>query len=105
MIKHQNCLTSRPFGMLVSDVAVPLGLGSNAEEDMDVCKCIVPSRHGGTLNGLRTASPLVRLVEGEDRWEDPDHPQGALPKNWGETEINRSVICMVLKVPLMIGVT
>ncbi|GFS90968.1 uncharacterized protein TNCV_2119691 [Trichonephila clavipes] len=65
---------------------------------MDVCKCIVPSRHGGTLNSHRATSPLVRLVEGEERWEVPDHPQGILPKNWGETELNRSVTCMVLKV-------
>ncbi|GFX37641.1 uncharacterized protein TNCV_3201641 [Trichonephila clavipes] len=64
---------------------------------MDVCKCIVPSRHGGTLNSHRATSPLVRLVEREERWEDPDHPQGILPQNWGETELNRSVTCMVLK--------
>ncbi|GFV46420.1 hypothetical protein TNCV_3233091 [Trichonephila clavipes] len=30
---------------------------------MDVCKCTVPSRLGGTLNILRAASPLMRLVE------------------------------------------
>ncbi|GFT79574.1 hypothetical protein TNCV_3177351 [Trichonephila clavipes] len=35
---------------------------------MDVCKCIVPSRHGGTLNCRRAASPLERLVEGKERW-------------------------------------
>ncbi|GFX11827.1 uncharacterized protein TNCV_2996121 [Trichonephila clavipes] len=64
---------------------------------MDVCKCIVPLRHGGTLNSRRDASPLVRFVEGEERWEVPDHPQGDLPQNWGETELNRSVTCMVLK--------
>ncbi|GFW46932.1 hypothetical protein TNCV_2982881 [Trichonephila clavipes] len=29
---------------------------------MDVCKCIVPSRHGDTLNSRRAASPLVRLI-------------------------------------------
>ncbi|GFV29346.1 hypothetical protein TNCV_437651 [Trichonephila clavipes] len=29
---------------------------------MDVCKCIVPSRHGGNLNSSRAASPRVRLV-------------------------------------------
>ncbi|GFW84342.1 uncharacterized protein TNCV_1132111 [Trichonephila clavipes] len=44
---------------------VPQGLGSNPGEDMDVCKCIVPSRHEGTLNSRQAASPLVRLVEGE----------------------------------------
>ncbi|GFW43588.1 uncharacterized protein TNCV_4769401 [Trichonephila clavipes] len=48
--------------------AVPLGLGLNPGEDMDVCKCIVPSRHGGTLNSRRAASPLVGLVEGIERW-------------------------------------
>ncbi|GFY13939.1 uncharacterized protein TNCV_1296001 [Trichonephila clavipes] len=45
----------------------------------------------------RAASPLVRLVEGEERWEATDHPQGPLPQNWGETELNRSITCMVLK--------
>ncbi|GFX08943.1 uncharacterized protein TNCV_2966541 [Trichonephila clavipes] len=64
---------------------------------MDVCKCLVPSRHGGTLNSRRAASPLVRLMEGEGRWEASDHPRGVLPQNWGETELNSSVTCMVLK--------
>ncbi|GFS79318.1 uncharacterized protein TNCV_4409681 [Trichonephila clavipes] len=50
-----------------------------------------------TLNSRRVASPLVRLVEGEERWEAPDHPEGVIPLNWGETELNRSVPCMVLK--------
>ncbi|GFW80485.1 uncharacterized protein TNCV_2415871 [Trichonephila clavipes] len=45
----------------------------------------------------RIFCPLVRLVEGEERWEAPDHPQGVLPLNWGETELNHSVTCMVLK--------
>ncbi|GFU78161.1 hypothetical protein TNCV_54911 [Trichonephila clavipes] len=31
---------------------------------MDVCKCIVPLRHWGTLNSHQGASPLVRLVGG-----------------------------------------
>ncbi|GFY34328.1 hypothetical protein TNCV_2506311 [Trichonephila clavipes] len=51
----------------------------------------------GTLNSRRAASPLVWLVEGEERWEAPDQPQGFLPLNWGATEKNRTVICMVLK--------
>ncbi|GFW75794.1 uncharacterized protein TNCV_4429771 [Trichonephila clavipes] len=50
-----------------------LGMGSNPGEDMDVCECIVPSWHGGTLNSRRAANPLVRLVEGKERWEIPDH--------------------------------
>ncbi|GFW15078.1 uncharacterized protein TNCV_172251 [Trichonephila clavipes] len=59
---------------------------------MDVCKCVVPFRHGGTLNSCRAASPLVRLVEGEERREAPDHPQ-----NWGGTELNYTATCMMLK--------
>ncbi|GFT91254.1 uncharacterized protein TNCV_4044791 [Trichonephila clavipes] len=58
---------------------------------------IVPPRHGGTLNSRRAASPLVRLVEEEERWEAPDHHQGVLPQIWGENELNRSVTCMELK--------
>ncbi|GFV45360.1 hypothetical protein TNCV_4490961 [Trichonephila clavipes] len=48
--------------------AVPLGLGSSPGEDIDIYECIVPSRHGGTLNSPRAASPLVRLVEGEESY-------------------------------------
>ncbi|GFU75018.1 uncharacterized protein TNCV_3752691 [Trichonephila clavipes] len=50
-----------------------------------------------TLNSRRAASPLMWFVEGEERWVAPDHPQGVLPLNWGETELNRSVTCMVVK--------
>ncbi|GFX11099.1 uncharacterized protein TNCV_4503141 [Trichonephila clavipes] len=64
---------------------------------MDVCKCIVPSLHGGVLNSRRGASPLVRLVEREERWESPDHPQVVLPQNWGETKLNHYITCVVLK--------
>ncbi|GFX23452.1 cullin-4A [Trichonephila clavipes] len=74
-----------------------LDLGWNPGEDIDVCKCIVTSRHGGTLNSRQAASPLMRLVEGEERWEIPERPQGILPQNWDETELNRSVTFMVLK--------
>ncbi|GFX26721.1 uncharacterized protein TNCV_1838941 [Trichonephila clavipes] len=63
---------------------------------MDVCKCIVPSRHGGTLNSRRAASPLVRLAEGEGRWEAPSNSHGVLNQNWGETELNCSVTSMLL---------
>ncbi|GFV82786.1 uncharacterized protein TNCV_4147541 [Trichonephila clavipes] len=68
-------------------------MGSNSGEDMDVCKRIMPLRHGGTLNSRR----VVWLVEGEERWEVSDHPQSVLPLNWGGTEPNRTVTCMVLK--------
>ncbi|GFR21568.1 hypothetical protein TNCT_471361 [Trichonephila clavata] len=57
-----------------------------------------PSRGMGySLNSRRAASPLVRLMEGEERWEVPDNSQGVLPQNWGRTEPNRAVTCMVLK--------
>ncbi|GFY00139.1 uncharacterized protein TNCV_1342371 [Trichonephila clavipes] len=59
---------------------------------MDTCKWRVPLRRGGTLNSRRATSLLVRLVEEEERWEVPDHPQ-----NWGGIEPNRTVTCMVLK--------
>ncbi|GFV85950.1 cullin-4A [Trichonephila clavipes] len=62
---------------------------------MDVSKCIGNSQHGGTLNSSRAASPLVRLTE--ERWKAPNHPQGVLAQNWGETELNHSATCMVLK--------
>ncbi|GFW90672.1 uncharacterized protein TNCV_628381 [Trichonephila clavipes] len=39
----------------------------------------------------------VRLVEGEEGWKASDQPQGVLPQNWGGTELNPSVTCMVLK--------
>ncbi|GFV57353.1 uncharacterized protein TNCV_3285811 [Trichonephila clavipes] len=69
----------------------------NPEEGMDVCKCIAPLRHGSTLNSRRAASPLVWLLEGEERWEAPDHLQGFLPLNWGGTEQKRTITCMVSK--------
>ncbi|GFV73417.1 uncharacterized protein TNCV_3389331 [Trichonephila clavipes] len=85
-----------PTGMVVSDADCgAVGMGSNLGEDRDVCKCIVLLRHGGTLNSRRAASPLVCLVE--EKWEASDHPQGFLPLNWGGTEKNRTVTCMVLK--------
>ncbi|GFW09833.1 uncharacterized protein TNCV_4251621 [Trichonephila clavipes] len=64
---------------------------------MDVCKCTVPLRHGGTLNSHRAASSVVWLVEREEKLEAPGHPQGFLPLNWGGTEQNSTFTCMVLK--------
>ncbi|GFU45272.1 uncharacterized protein TNCV_4236641 [Trichonephila clavipes] len=64
---------------------------------MDVCKCRVPLRHGGTLNSRRVASPLVWLVEGEERWEVPGYLQGFFPLSWGGTEQNHTFTCMVLR--------
>ncbi|GFX43104.1 DUF5641 domain-containing protein [Trichonephila clavipes] len=45
----------------------------------------------------RATRLLVRLVEGEERWETPDHPQGVLPQNWGGIKPSHTVTCMVLK--------
>ncbi|GFX53268.1 uncharacterized protein TNCV_362621 [Trichonephila clavipes] len=63
------------FVRRVAVVTTTYGLGSNPGEDMGVYKCIVPLRHGGSLNSRRAASPLVWLVEGEERWEAPDYFQ------------------------------
>ncbi|GFW65127.1 hypothetical protein TNCV_393931 [Trichonephila clavipes] len=63
-------------------------MGSNPGEDMDVCKCIMPSRHGSTLSRRKAASPLVRLVAGDERWEDPDPTPGCSPSKlwWNRTK-------------------
>ncbi|GFU75863.1 hypothetical protein TNCV_1653211 [Trichonephila clavipes] len=59
---------SRPSGIVVSDAdCCAVGTGFDSGEDMDFCKCIVPSRHRSTLNSRRAANPLVRLVDGEER--------------------------------------
>ncbi|GFX91644.1 uncharacterized protein TNCV_3682301 [Trichonephila clavipes] len=60
---------------------VPYGLGLNSGEVMDACKCIVPSWHGSTLNSRRAASPLMRVVEGKEKWEISNNLQGVLPQN------------------------
>ncbi|GFU77493.1 hypothetical protein TNCV_3498661 [Trichonephila clavipes] len=62
---------------------------------MNVCKCLVTLRHGGALNSHPATNPLVRLVEGEEKQEDPHHLQRAFPQNWSGTEPNST--CMVLK--------
>ncbi|GFU36486.1 cullin-4A [Trichonephila clavipes] len=71
---------------------VSKGLGSNTREGMNVCKCIVPSQHGGILNSHKS-SPVVG---GRKSWR-PLHPQGILPQNWCGTEQNRTVTCLILK--------
>ncbi|GFW59050.1 uncharacterized protein TNCV_2831561 [Trichonephila clavipes] len=64
---------------------------------MDLCKCIVPSRHGNTLNSRRVASAPVRLVEVDERCEGSGHPQRVLPQNCSGTKKNFTVTYMVLK--------
>ncbi|GFT48837.1 uncharacterized protein TNCV_178881 [Trichonephila clavipes] len=100
-------VSGRPFGLVVSD-ADYCTVGTEFEslgEDMDVCKCIVSSRHGGTLNSRRAASPLVCLVEGEERWVASDNLPSVLPLNWGGPShiVLSPVRCS--KLQLMTGVT
>ncbi|GFW40469.1 uncharacterized protein TNCV_1020261 [Trichonephila clavipes] len=52
--------------------------------------------------GVNTQDPSSRMsscvVGGrEERWAAPGHPQRFLRLNWGGTEQNRTVTCMVLK--------
>ncbi|GFX46222.1 transposable element Tcb2 transposase [Trichonephila clavipes] len=70
-------------------------LGSNPGECIDVCVCIVPLRHGGTLNSRRAACFHVRLVESEERKEASDHLQDVLTQIWSGTQPN--LACLVLK--------
>ncbi|GFW21347.1 uncharacterized protein TNCV_1531721 [Trichonephila clavipes] len=62
----------RPTSIVVSDADCS-AVGTRFGDDMDVFKCIVPLRHRGTLNSRRAASPLVWLVEGEERRDASDH--------------------------------
>ncbi|GFT68354.1 hypothetical protein TNCV_659561 [Trichonephila clavipes] len=77
--KKRDLATVDDFGdedqgsyLLATLAAVSLDLDLISGEDMDVRKCIVTSRLGGTVNSRRAASPLVRSVEGKERWEAPD---------------------------------
>ncbi|GFS94776.1 hypothetical protein TNCV_4456581 [Trichonephila clavipes] len=51
----------------------------------------------GTLNTHRVASPLMRLVEGEEKWEALTTPRVLSLKNWGGNESNRNITSVVLK--------
>ncbi|GFU17706.1 uncharacterized protein TNCV_1744711 [Trichonephila clavipes] len=59
-------IVAHPVEWLATLTAVPLGQGSNPGEDMDVCKCRVPSHPGDTLNSRRAASSLVWWVGGRE---------------------------------------
>ncbi|GFU34324.1 hypothetical protein TNCV_1991201 [Trichonephila clavipes] len=48
---------------MVSDAdCCAVGTGFEPREDVYVCKCIVPSWHGGTLNSRQAASPLQTTI-------------------------------------------
>ncbi|GFW14829.1 hypothetical protein TNCV_1562921 [Trichonephila clavipes] len=77
-VNKQNChiwseanpQVSRLFGIGVNDSDfIAIGIGSNPEEEIDVCKYVAPSRHGSTPESRRPISPVVRLLLGEDRWK------------------------------------
>ncbi|GFV67150.1 hypothetical protein TNCV_3669051 [Trichonephila clavipes] len=57
----------RYSGYTVALTAMPLDLGTNPGEDMDVCKCIVPSwtrkssREFGGIGGEGCGSPVVKV--------------------------------------------
>ncbi|GFU06665.1 hypothetical protein TNCV_4352611 [Trichonephila clavipes] len=71
---------AQPVEWLATLTAVPLGLGSNPGEDMDVCKCIVPLRHSAFADWL---------VEGVERWEALDHPRCPPSKlGWKQAKSN-----------------
>ncbi|GFV66965.1 hypothetical protein TNCV_1264511 [Trichonephila clavipes] len=56
--------------------AVPYVLGLNPGDGTDAYKYLVPLRQRATLKkSHRATSPLVRLVEREEKWEAPAHPQ------------------------------
>ncbi|GFT05276.1 hypothetical protein TNCV_123111 [Trichonephila clavipes] len=76
-----------------------------AHEICQSTKSSLPSRHGGTLNSHRAASPLMWLVEGVERWEAPDHPQVSSLKIGMETNqiVPSPVWCSKLR--LTTGVT
>ncbi|GFS84491.1 hypothetical protein TNCV_4606711 [Trichonephila clavipes] len=45
---------------------------------------------------FRTAN-IILPPKGKERWEASGHSQGILPQNWGGTEQNPTVTCLVLK--------
>ncbi|GFV59504.1 hypothetical protein TNCV_2825441 [Trichonephila clavipes] len=74
-----------PLGAISNSFAVPACKQehSNPLEGMCVCQCTVPFWYVGILNSRRAASPFVRLIQMEERWEAPDHLQDVLPQNCG----------------------
>ncbi|GFS62103.1 hypothetical protein TNCV_476601 [Trichonephila clavipes] len=54
------------------------------------------SPHGGTQN-KPSSRKFSREFDGRGREGEAKDPQGGLPQNWGGTEQNRTVKCMVLK--------
>ncbi|GFT29660.1 transposable element Tcb2 transposase [Trichonephila clavipes] len=88
-----SCHSVHDFELVVEDLWAHL--------PQDNIRCLInsmPNRVAACI-AAGAASPLVRLVEEQQRWEAPDHPQSVLPQNWGGNEPNCAVAvtCMVLK--------
>ncbi|GFV53137.1 hypothetical protein TNCV_4954231 [Trichonephila clavipes] len=56
----------------------------------------MPLRHWGTLNSRRATGPLIRLVEGKERWEAPAPKYCSLKLGWHRAK-NRTATFTVLK--------
>ncbi|GFW60969.1 hypothetical protein TNCV_4871791 [Trichonephila clavipes] len=91
--------------MLIFNQSIPSGTAVSDRMSPDVTTGVVgtgfesrgrhvPSRHGDILNSHRAASPLVRLVEGEERWESltplPGCPLSKLGWNQGFRQVTLS---------------
>ncbi|GFU80515.1 hypothetical protein TNCV_533891 [Trichonephila clavipes] len=74
------------------------GLGSNAGEDMDVCKCIAPSQQGGTLK-----KPIEPQVFSGGCWKGKSGrnsltvSQGVPPQNLGEPRMLVAAVAQWLR--------
>ncbi|GFU53651.1 hypothetical protein TNCV_1470561 [Trichonephila clavipes] len=82
------------------------GFGGLSEGRPSVLKTpsnLEPLRYGGTLNSGEAASPFLRLLEGEELWEAPDHPQASLKFGLEPIQIVKSAVWS-LKLLLMTGV-
>ncbi|GFS84176.1 hypothetical protein TNCV_2365401 [Trichonephila clavipes] len=100
LIEHEGWLSScpnlNPVNSKLWSVLERKGLVSNFGEGMDVCKYLVPVRHGGTLNIRRAENPLERLVEREEGQGTPRSPLGDFPSKSGGTELKHTIACIVL---------
>ncbi|GFW40247.1 uncharacterized protein TNCV_1696551 [Trichonephila clavipes] len=89
------CCLRQSFAVIMTKVATVFNFDNIVQQYAS--RVLSVFKHLHTLNSRQAISPLGWLVEEEERCEAPGHPQGFLPLNWGETEQNRTVTCMVLK--------
>ncbi|GFV36854.1 uncharacterized protein TNCV_3123951 [Trichonephila clavipes] len=86
-----------PFGIVVSDAnCCAVGPGVEYQRRDGCLQMYSAFVAWGILNSRRATSPLVWLVEGEERGS-PLTTSRCPPSNWGEIELNNSVTCVVLK--------